>query len=201
MEKNKKIIEERKIFYYHDEKDKPIYAAGILFVRNNKSEVLIQKLPKDDGDFQYTDFGGKNDLTDETVMDTISRELGEEINYGIFTNSNKEFLDNKQIKKIIQDEYLEDFYIPYSKYMLSVVNFNDRKLGLDMELIGLQETLDNIKRSVQWITAKEFINAHFEHHLHPRLWGKHILEFLGYDGHFQPKEDTIIKKPTKFAFK
>ena len=64
----KKIVEERKVFYYKDEEDKPIYAAGVLFVRNNKSEVLVQKLPKEDSDFQYTDFGGKNDQIDEMYL-------------------------------------------------------------------------------------------------------------------------------------
>ena len=68
-----------------------------------------------------------------------------------------------------------------------------------MKIIGKKENLDNIERTVEWITADEFINSHFEHRLHPRLWGRNILEFLGYTG-TNKDEEICIKKLTKFAF-
>lgn len=196
----KKAKEERKSFYYGEGTDKPIYAGGILLVRNNKKEVLVQRLPKENG-FIYTDFGGKIDFIDKNIHDTIIRELVEEINYGIFNKEDNEYLDEITIREFIEKNILQQFYIPTAKYLLLFVNFDESKLGLDMSKIGNKEELDKIERTVEWITSEEFINSHFEHHLHPRIWGKNILEFMGYDGHHHIQEEIIVKKLTKFAFK
>ena len=190
----KKQKEERKVFYYQE--DKPVTAAGILFIKEETKEVLVQRLPKEDG-FIYTDFGGKIDMSDESVMDTISRELGEEINYGIYLKKDKIYLDEKSLKEIIENNTKNQLYIPFAKYLLTFTQFDSKILALNMKIIGEKEKLDDIQRTVQWISYDEFISAHFDHKLHPRLWNKSIIEYLGY----KSDEEVIVKKLTKFAFK
>ncbi len=198
--KASKIKEERKAFYYEDDREKPILAAGVLLVKNN--EVLVQKLPKDDS-FQFSDFGGKVDMTDISILETLSRELSEEINCGIYLKKNKVYLHELELREMIEKNMVKQIYAPNCKYLVAFVNFDEKKYGLDMEKIGNKEDHDNIERTVQWITGEQFINSHFEHHLHPRLWGKPILEFFGYDGQHKIKEEeeVIVTKLKKFAFK
>ena len=81
--KNGEPDRERKVFYFENDKEKPILAAGILFVKEEDGNkfVLMQKVIKDDKQEQYSDFGGKIDKEDKTLIGTIARELGEELNY------------------------------------------------------------------------------------------------------------------------
>ena len=68
----------RKCFYYEDSNEKPILAAGVLFIKeeNGKKFVLMQKKTEKDKQDEYSDFGGKIDIDDNIVVDTIARELG-----------------------------------------------------------------------------------------------------------------------------
>lgn len=191
----------RKVFYFDNDKDKPILAAGILFVRemDGKVQVLVQNVEEEPGKHRYSDFGGKIDLDDKTLIQTVARELGEELNYGIYETrrGNNIYLDNTALKKIIQQNILKTFYQSVAKYFVIFAKFNDN-LQLDMEKIGKTEKLDKINRTVSWIPAEDFIASHFNHTLHPRLWGKQILEFMGYEGNIN---EVPVEKPRRFAFK
>ena len=81
----------RKCFYYEENTEKPILAAGVLFIKeeNGKKYVLMQKVIEKDKPDQYSDFGGKIDLKDDIIIDTISRELGEELNWGLYEKVKK----------------------------------------------------------------------------------------------------------------
>jgi len=190
----------RKVFYFENNKEKPILAAGILFVKeiNGKVHILVQNVQEEDGKHRYSDFGGKIDLDDKTVVQTVSREFGEGLNYGIYEThrGNNIYLDNIALKKIIQQNLLKSFYQPIAKYFVIFAKF-DENLQLDMEKIGNFEKLDKINRTVEWIAAEDFIASHFNHTLHPRLWGKQILEFMGYEGNI----NEPVEKPKRFAFK
>ena len=109
--KNGEPNKKRKCFYYNNDIEKPILAAGVLFVKeeNGNKYVLIQK--KQD---EYSDFGGKIDEKDQTAVETIARELGEELNYGIYdsTKPEKIYLDNiKDLKKLIQENIIKNVCI------------------------------------------------------------------------------------------
>ena len=186
----------RKVCYYDNDVEKPILAAGVIFVKGsgNNREVLMQKVLETDGTYKLSDFGGKIDLSDNTVVQTAARELGEELNFGMFQvkRGANVYLDQEGLKKVIQKNMLKPFYMPVAKYFLMFCQFNE-DLGLDMEKIGDHEKLDKITRTVEWIKEEDFIKAHFEHNLHPRLWGKSILEYMGH--HSAPR------RPTGFAFK
>jgi len=195
--KPKKDYQDRKLFYLEDDPKKPISAAGVLLLKNN-NEILMQKIPKEDS-YILSDFGGKVDLTDVTVIETISRELSEEINCGIFSKETKKYLNQLTLMEMIEENTIFKSYAPNCKYLTLFVKFDENLYSLDMKKIGTKEEHDGIEREVQWIKSEDFIEAHFNHNLHPRLWGKNNLEFLGYQ---KPKETEEIKKTIKkFAFK
>lgn len=194
----------RKVFYFEDDKEKPILAAGVLFVRddtNGRKEVLVQKVKKEDGSFVFSDFGGKVDLDDNTPIQAMARELGEEINYSIYSKNRKTFLDDEALKKILQKNIIQKIYLPVAKYFLIFAKFDDN-LDIDMEKTGTKESHDNIERTVEWIRADQFIQNYFDQKLHPRLWSRQVLSFLGYEGpEPQLPNRTKVNVPKKFAFK
>lgn len=177
---------ERKCFYYDNDTEKPILAAGILFVKeeNGKKYVLMQKKKKEKQD-EYSDFGGKIDIEDQTAVETIARELGEELNYGLYdsTKQDKKNLDNiKELKKIIQENIIKKVYQERAKYFVIIANLPEN-ISLDFITIGDSEKLDKINRTVEWITYDQFLKLYngtkkTPNQIHPRLWGKQIISFF-----------------------
>ena len=166
----KKIKNDRKIFYYKGDKKLEIKAGGILFIHGKeKKEVLIQKVFEKGDKLRYSDFGGKTDNDDSTIDDTIARELHEESNGGIQNKSTKEFLTISDLKKMINENIQLEIYIPFIKYILKIVYFDDSKYELDFNTIGTFEKKDKINRIVQWISYNEFIKYYNSKLLHPRI--------------------------------
>lgn len=177
----------RKCFYYDNNPEKPILAAGILFVKEEKGKkyVLMQKVFKKDQQDEYSDFGGKIDLDDQTTVETIARELGEELNYGFYDSSKPEkiYLDTKQkLKRLIQDNIIKKIYQERAKYFVIIARLPEN-ISLDFEKIGDFEDLDKINRTVEWITYEDFMKLYNgskknPNQIHPRLWGRQILGFF-----------------------
>ena len=177
----------RKCFYYDNNPEKPILAAGILFVKEEKGKkyVLMQKVFKKDQQDEYSDFGGKIDLDDQTTVETIARELGEELNYGFYDSSKPEkiYLDTKQkLKRLIQDNIIKKIYQERAKYFVIIARLPEN-ISLDFEKIGDFEDLDKINRTVEWITYDDFMKLYngskkTPNQIHPRLWGRQILGFF-----------------------
>ena len=78
----KTIRDDRPTFYYNNNNRCEIRAGGIIFYKHtrdmNEPEFLMIK----NWD-RYEDFGGRTDVIDNTIEDTICREADEESN-GIF---------------------------------------------------------------------------------------------------------------------
>lgn len=177
----------RKCFYYDNNPEKPILAAGILFVKEVKGKkyVLMQKVFKKDQQDEYSDFGGKIDLDDQTTVETIARELGEELNYGFYDSSKPEkiYLDtNQKLKRLIQDNIIKKIYQERAKYFVIIARLPEN-ISLDFEKIGNFEDLDKINRTVEWITYEDFMKLYNgskknPNQIHPRLWGRQVLGFF-----------------------
>jgi len=201
MEKKPK----RKVFYVDDDQSKPVLAGGVILMKGEEPKLFVQKVKKEEGEGHFfSDFGGKVDNDDTSYWQSISRELGEETNYAIYIKrgDRKVYIDDKGIEKMLREEVKNKIYLPTAKYYILFVNFDENKYGIDYEKIGDHETHDLIERTAEWINAKEFINAHFNHELHPRLWSKNILQYLGYKGQEELTETSSkITPPKKFAFK
>lgn len=182
-EPNKK----RKCFYYDNDKEKPILAAGVLFVKeeNGKKYVLMQKKKEKEKQDEYSDFGGKIDIKDQTAVETIARELGEELNYGFYdsTKSEKIYLDTtKELKRLIQENIIKKIYQERAKYFIIIAKLPEN-ISLDFERIGNSEKLDKINRTVEWIDYEQFLKLYngtkkTPNQIHPRLWGRQILGFF-----------------------
>ena len=88
-----------------------IKAGGILFYKiiNDVPEFLLIR----ESEF-ISDLGGKTEIYDDTIYDTIAREVNEE------TNS---ILDKETILKILYDNN-KFFYVYKSKYLLFLIDFN-----------------------------------------------------------------------------
>jgi len=177
----------RKCFYYDNDSDKPILAAGILFVKEEKGKkyVLMQKKKEKEKQDEYSDFGGKIDLKDQTAVETIARELGEELNYGIYDSNKQEkiYLDNiKDLKNLVQENIIKTVYQERAKYFVIIARLPEN-ISLDFVRIGDSEKLDKINRTVEWITYEDFLKLYngskkSPNQIHPRLWGRQILGFF-----------------------
>lgn len=186
----------RKCFYFDNDSEKPILAAGVLFVKEEKGKkyVLMQKKKEKEKQDEYSDFGGKIDLKDQTAVETIARELGEELNYGIYDSSKPEkiYLDNvKDLKGLIQENIIKTIYQERAKYFVIIARLPEN-IGLDFVRIGDSEKLDKINRTVEWITYEDFMKLYNgskknPNQIHPRLWGRQILGF------FSPKKFGFSK--------
>ena len=177
----------RKCFYYDNDSEKPILAAGVLFVKEEKGKkyVLMQKKKEKEKQDEYSDFGGKIDLKDQTAVETIARELGEELNYGIYDSKKQEkiYLDNiKDLKNLIQENIIKTIYQERAKYFVIIARLPEN-ISLDFVKIGDSEKLDKINRTVEWITYEDFMKLYngsrkTPNQIHPRLWGRQILGFF-----------------------
>lgn len=187
---------ERKCFYYDNDSEKPILAAGVLFVKEEKGKkyVLMQKKKEKEKQNEYSDFGGKIDLKDQTTVETIARELGEELNYGIYDSKKQDkiYLDNiKDLKNLIQENIIKTVYQERAKYFVIIARLPEN-ISLDFVKIGDSEKLDKINRTVEWITYEDFMKLYngsrkTPNQIHPRLWGRQILGF------FSPKKFGFSK--------
>lgn len=169
----------RKVFFYKNDKTLEIKAGGVLFIhgKTNK-EVLIQKVFENNGKLRYSDFGGKVDDDDVTIDYTIARELHEESNGGIRSKSTKENLSIDELSKMIDENIQIEIFIPYIKYILKIIYFDDDIYEIDFNRTGTSEKKDNIKRVVEWITYDEFIKYYNSKSLHPRMGFPSILNFF-----------------------
>jgi sulfur transfer complex TusBCD TusB component (DsrH family) len=186
----------RKCFYYEDSNEQPILAAGVLFIKEEKGKkfVLMQKKIEKDKTDEYSDFGGKIDLDDDAIVDTIARELGEELNKGLYKKVKKEniYLDTtEELKNLILQNILKLIYQRTAKYFVIIAKL-PKDIMLDFEKIGTREELDKINRTVEWISYEDFIRLYngtksIPNQIHPRLWGGQIKNF------FTPKKFGFSK--------
>ena len=134
-------------------------AGGVLFYRTikDKKEVLLIKKGE-----RWEDIGGKTDLGDTCIEETVAREVEEE------TNS------------VIKKQYIRkqpDTGFPlYSKtkYALYFIKANQYERKLCTEDFGTTEFMDNISRTLHWVPIENLKTIT----LHPRLYLQSILSFF-----------------------
>ena len=146
--------------FYHlgkGDKNSEIRAAGALFYsfkNNNLNLLMIRKT----NDKIYEDFGGKTDMEDMTILDTISRE--------VFEESNKIFKKEFVMKKLLNKNSIK-IYNNKSKYLLFLIRLN---FNINPSKFGNVEFHDNIKRTVKWINYQKYENLKLNNKINPRLY-------------------------------
>lgn len=144
----------RPTFFYNNKKknsENKIRAAGIIFYyyENNQPIFLMINVSG-----KYEDFGGKTDVIDTSILETIVREATEESN-NIF---------NKNNIKICKKNMC---YSKKSKYLLC---FQEISIKYDVELFGTVELNNGINRTVEWIKLDLLLDPLFiKNKLHARL--------------------------------
>jgi hypothetical protein len=125
---------DRPTFFYKQKY--PIRAGGILFyrIKNKKYEYLVVKTND-----TYSDLGGKTEICDRDIYDTISREVKEE--------SNSYFIQNS-IYSLLVDNINKSKYLVKAKYLLFI----------------LESHIDTDINNLDWIDKNRFID-----NIHPRL--------------------------------
>ena len=120
----------------------PIRAGGLIFYANymNKIYIMIQEvinkrhyrnksLPK----YIWTDLGGKTDLDDINITDTICREVLEETNLKLFPNKGKYPYNIipllNRLKQYLTLHTTHTMYFPESKYQSELVEFNHQQFN------------------------------------------------------------------------
>ena len=149
---------DRPTFYYND---KPVRAGGILFYVNNngRKEYLLRK-----GKKHWGDVGGKTDKVDNSILDTIVREVVEETNFKLLDHSHTKKEAREALEKILETTpNLDTYYSDISKYILLVCELPIETRHLSMKRFGLAETTCVMKHYFRWWS---FIDRK---KLHPRL--------------------------------
>ena len=123
----------RPTFYYKQNKCKPIRAGGVIFYKRVDEDIFFLMI-KNNG--MYEDIGGKTDVCDTTIEDTVRREVAEESN-GLITSFSI-FAKN-------------GFYNEPSKYLVYTIEAdNDIKERCCSEY-GDKEIHNGLKRTFCWI--------------------------------------------------
>lgn len=196
VDSDKKTKGKRKVFHYYDNPKEPILAGGVIFVSKEKKDNYIFLQIQYDNDkccinHKLSDFGGKTDMEDHSIADTITRELNEETNFQFYikntktskrrinTDNKDEIAEaNKYVKKCILDNLITTIYVPKSKYVIFLCNIPEEWKGKRYHFGEYEET-DRIKRKATWVSVNEFFDKYFEEKLiHPRLWNGDLLKLL-----------------------
>lgn len=125
-----------------------ISACGSLFytIEDNKLKLLLINYT-DINWPRLDDFGGKIDMTDMSVFDSMVREVSEETN-NIITS---DYLNMKI------NENTKTFYNKQSKYYVWLINVNNNEFQ-DTSIFGNIEISDNIERNIKWYDFNEIKN-------------------------------------------
>jgi ADP-ribose pyrophosphatase YjhB (NUDIX family) len=156
------LSNDRPTFYYNNDKDKPIRAGGIIFYKKDNDDIKILLIKDND---RYEDIGGRTDIKDITIIDTVSREVEEETNNVIKSNNIKNILITSQ-----------SFYIPHGKYIIYLVEADNYIKNLDSSVFGDIEIHDNIHRTIKWVNINKYI--YNKKKFNPRIMSNEIKEYI-----------------------
>ena len=142
------------MFYYKDDEENPIKAAGIILYKNIDGNSYLLFIVKEK-EIVYEDLGGKVEKTDSSILETMAREASEESN-GLLK---KESL-MERLEKMVENNYTGFYYTNRSKYLFAVVDATDSEEWLTTEDFGDTE-LNNPyidKRKIEWVATKDIKN-------------------------------------------
>ena len=140
--KNKNI---KKIFFItNNEEDIALSAGGVIFYKITDGELfLLLSYSRE----KYEDLGGRCDINDKDIFDTIAREVEEE--------SNKLILRDAVLKRIKNNSKYA--ICKQSKYMVHFIKANCSEMKLSTEDFGKVEFHENLPRTIHWLNVKDVL--------------------------------------------
>ena len=168
MKSKSKNIYNKRVIFNIKPKDSdievPITSGGVILYRRNKELELL--LITNRG--KYEDLGGRADISDKNIYETVAREAYEESNNLI---NKKSILD-----RIKTSEY---FISKTAKYIVFIIEANQEESKLLSEQFGNIEIHDNIPRIISWIPISEFLDTKtIKDKMNFRLKNRYIFEYL-----------------------
>jgi hypothetical protein len=152
----------------------PVFACGLLVTHINgrkRKTLYVEETNPETRTCYTSDFGGKVDLGDTCLFDTLSREVWEESSHKFFGEEMDLEVFRELFKTFLDSSGVSLRYIPESKYLLVNVNC-DRRLpeecgGLvDAPLTRFDRMEGCISRKFSWVNSWD---VHKITNFHPRL--------------------------------
>jgi len=149
----------RRVFLY---KKNQVFAGGLLITyKNSKKKKKTFLVNETKNNTLWTsDLGGKVDMDDTCIFDTIAREVWEESSARLF-GKKTELGEFKELLKILLDNSIYKFiYIPNSKYFLVDV-LCDKQLPEDCmglvchSMTRFEKNEGCIEREFMWVKSHE----------------------------------------------
>ena len=173
---------DRKIFYFNN---KEVKSAGIIFYTFYKDKGISMLLQNRKN--IYSDFGGKSEHSDKSIMHIAARESAEETNSS-FVSMQKIKTKEKAIELLPKCiNYLLDklnkakmnIYLEKSKYMLYFIKLSNKEMNKLIRVSFIDEELiDYEKRTIELLTFYDYIDMYKKNKIHIRLSDKRIYNFL-----------------------
>lgn len=135
-----------------------IVAGGALIYRYTRDGLEFLMI---ENNGKYEDIGGKSEMKDTDIIDTIIREVKEETN-NLVNVSRDRFLENS---KIIN---------PNSKYCIYLIAANNIEKVLNTIDFSDIENHTRIYRKIKWISFKDYLRYLKERKLNYRLLTKTV---------------------------
>lgn len=138
--------------------ENPITAAGCLFYKTFKNAKYLLLINYKDPKWPLLDdLGGKTDMEDKTIFETVIRETMEETN---------NIIDPSNYFK--SEEKYKTFYTPESKYLCVLIQ-EAPDFHMNPQIFGDTEHKDNILRNIKWYKYTPELKDKLSHRL--RLCG------------------------------
>jgi len=148
-------------YYFIDESNREICAGGVILYKKIDSDIHLLLINSRGG---YEDFGGGIDANDNDIYETVAREAEEESN-GLLKKADI-------MKRLVKTHYM---YNARSKYVVFFIKATDNEKTMTSEMFGSTELHDDIPRTVEWLSAKEFFNLIAKKQLNFRIVNKEIF--------------------------
>ena len=150
----------------YTEQNEPCKAAGALLYQKSGNQTFFLLINRNG---RYEDFGGRVEVIDNTVIDTVAREVVEESN-GVINNSFIRSLLNKRGPVL---------HSPISQYFMYFRRVHESVI-YKPEFFGDCEIHDNIVRTVEWVSKRELLSIwDVKGKIHPRIKSNRAKRVIG----------------------
>jgi hypothetical protein len=177
-------MKKRPTFYFNDNPDQPVRAGGLVFYVKTKKgpKILMARCQH-----TWSDLGGKTDVRDTTITDTIVREFNEESNCMLYSQkrikSKPQVLEvlplaNEWLKTYLEEQPVHSYYIASCKYVLYVVELPKSYLNKTWDMFDRREYYESITRKVDWLNEPGLMNLIEKKKMHCRLPKSTLMEMI-----------------------
>jgi len=156
MSAKAKLLTSRKVFFINRPKNgtlvkSPTTAAGILFFKVIDGKIYLLLISYNEKKYSLLDdLGGRAEVYDQSIFQTINREVAEESNDLIQVDS-----QNLQCNQV---------YVADSKYLCLIVKL-DSDAYQDTSIFGTFESTNKFERTIKWYEFTDQLKPQLSHRI------------------------------------